>query len=108
MRGLSGIRYSLAAVVAIAVGLAMLAIAAVALVNQAGATAEPFACTVVEGNDEAVKHAIAEARFHSMPEWDKRHPGFRRDFSEGVDVQLSYVRSPRLHLAWHAMNALGG
>ena len=62
-----------------------------AFARNAGADEEPFACTIVEDSDAALRHAVAEARFHTLPEWDSRNPGFRRDFSDGVDVQMSNI-----------------
>ena len=80
----------------IAVGIAFTALLAVIIalssaIGDAKADVEPFACTLVADSDEAFRHAVAEARFYTLPEWEWRNPGFRRDFSDGVDVKMSNV-----------------
>ena len=79
----------------IIVGLAFAATLAIILAlawsSGAGATQEPFACTVEDDADAVFKHAVAEARFQSMPAWAHRHKGFRGDISDGVEVTLSGI-----------------
>ena len=75
--------------VAILFALALTVIGLFALNSGASATQEPFACKIVSDADAMFSHAVAEARFHSLPAWENRHKAFRGDISGGVAVSLS-------------------
>ena len=55
-------------------------------------------CKMVSDHEEAWRHAWASAWFFTIPEWENRSPGFKRDFSDGVTVKMSYVWRPRARL----------
>ena len=84
-----------AVIVAIMFAAALLTIMLVAR-NGVGASAEPTVCRIVADDNEAYRHAYAEGKFLSLPEWERRHKAFRGDISGGVTVPMSIGGSGRL------------